>query len=156
MTGKLATLGALFLLAAGTLGCFNSAAMQQMQELFADMKFLPYRILSAERIGVDGAQGLRIVMQIMPAVIPLGGEQAEAWRILKEYSEKRYPHLRLKAAAALCALERLDQPAETGQPAAAAILQNLVTMETFAIRGGQIHHVEVFAFVTLPYGLGNG
>jgi hypothetical protein len=36
------------------------------------------------------------------------------------------------------------------------MLQNLVTMETFAIRGGLIHHVEVFPFVTLPYGLGNG
>ncbi len=36
------------------------------------------------------------------------------------------------------------------------MLQNLVTMETFAVRGGLIHHVEVFPFVTLPYGLGNG
>lgn len=36
------------------------------------------------------------------------------------------------------------------------MLQNLVTMETFAIRNGLIHHVEVFPFVTLPYGLGNG
>ncbi len=36
------------------------------------------------------------------------------------------------------------------------MLQNLVTMETFGIRGGLIHHVEVFPFVTLPYGLGNG
>jgi hypothetical protein len=36
------------------------------------------------------------------------------------------------------------------------MLQNLVTMETFAIRSGLIHHVEVFPFVTLPYGLGNG
>ena len=36
------------------------------------------------------------------------------------------------------------------------MLQNLVTMETFAIRGGLIHHVEVFPFVTIPYGLGNG
>jgi hypothetical protein len=36
------------------------------------------------------------------------------------------------------------------------MLQNLVTMETFAIRGGLIHHVEVFPFVNLPYGLGNG
>jgi len=36
------------------------------------------------------------------------------------------------------------------------MLQNLVTMEMFAIRGGLIHHVEVFPFVTLPYGLGNG
>ena len=33
---------------------------------------------------------------------------------------------------------------------------NLVTMETFSVRGGQIHHVEAFRFVTLPYGLGNG
>jgi hypothetical protein len=37
-----------------------------------------------------------------------------------------------------------------------SMLQNLVTMETFAIRGGLIRHVEVFPFVTLPYGLGNG
>lgn len=36
------------------------------------------------------------------------------------------------------------------------MLQNLVTMETFGIRGGLIHHVEAFPFVTLPYGLGNG
>jgi hypothetical protein len=36
------------------------------------------------------------------------------------------------------------------------MLQNLVTMETFGIRGGLIHEVEVFPFVTLPYGLGNG
>jgi hypothetical protein len=32
MTGKFVSLGALFLLAAGVVGCFNSAAMQQMQE----------------------------------------------------------------------------------------------------------------------------
>jgi len=36
------------------------------------------------------------------------------------------------------------------------MLQNLVTVETFGIRGGQIHEVEVFPFVTLPYGLGDG
>jgi hypothetical protein len=36
------------------------------------------------------------------------------------------------------------------------MLQNLVTMETFAIRDGLIRHVEAFPFVTLPYGLGNG
>jgi hypothetical protein len=36
------------------------------------------------------------------------------------------------------------------------MLQNLVTMETFGIRGGLIQHVEAFPFVTLPYGLGNG
>jgi hypothetical protein len=45
-----------------------------------------------------------------------------------------------------------------GAPADAppSMLQNLVTMETFSIRGGLIHHVEAFPFVTLPYGLGNG
>jgi hypothetical protein len=45
-----------------------------------------------------------------------------------------------------------------GAPAGAppGMLQNLVTMETFGIRGGLIHEVEVFPFVTLPYGLGNG
>jgi hypothetical protein len=36
------------------------------------------------------------------------------------------------------------------------MLQNLVTMETFGIRGGLIHEVEVFPFITIPYGLGNG
>jgi hypothetical protein len=35
-------------------------------------------------------------------------------------------------------------------------LQNMVTMESFGIRGGRIHEVEVFPFVTIPYGLGNG
>lgn len=34
--------------------------------------------------------------------------------------------------------------------------QNLVTKETFDIRGGKIREVEVFPFVTLPCGLGNG
>jgi len=45
-----------------------------------------------------------------------------------------------------------------GAPADAppGMLQNLVTMETFGIRGGLIHHVEAFPFVTIPYGLGNG
>lgn len=33
---------------------------------------------------------------------------------------------------------------------------NLVTMETFGIRGGKIHEVEAFPFVTIPYGLGDG
>ncbi len=37
-----------------------------------------------------------------------------------------------------------------------AMIQNLVTMETFAIRGGRIRHVEVFPFVTVPYGWGDG
>lgn len=37
-----------------------------------------------------------------------------------------------------------------------AMVLNLVTMETFGIRGGKIHEVEAFPFVTLPYGLGDG
>jgi hypothetical protein len=40
--------------------------------------------------------------------------------------------------------------------AAPGMLQNLVTMETFSVRGGLIHHVEAAPFVTIPYGLGNG
>jgi hypothetical protein len=36
------------------------------------------------------------------------------------------------------------------------MILNLVTMETFGIRNGLIHHVEASPFVTLPYGLGNG
>ena len=40
--------------------------------------------------------------------------------------------------------------------ASPGMLQNLVTMETFSVRGGQIHHVEAAPFVTIPYGLGNG
>lgn len=45
-----------------------------------------------------------------------------------------------------------------GAPADAppGMLQNLVTMETFSVREGQIHHVEAAPFVTIPYGLGNG
>jgi hypothetical protein len=35
------------------------------------------------------------------------------------------------------------------------MLQNLVTMETFSVRGASIQHVEAAPFVTLPYGLGN-
>jgi hypothetical protein len=44
--------------------------------------------------------------------------------------------------------------AKPGDPP--GMLQNLVTMETFGIRNGLIHHVEAAPFVTLPYGLGNG
>jgi hypothetical protein len=36
------------------------------------------------------------------------------------------------------------------------MLINMTTMETFGIRGGKIHEVEVFPFVVLPYGYGNG
>jgi hypothetical protein len=47
-----------------------------------------------------------------------------------------------------------SRTAKPGSPP--GMLLNLVTMETFAIRGGLIHHVEAFPFVTQPYGLGNG
>jgi len=36
------------------------------------------------------------------------------------------------------------------------MLLNLVTVETFGIRGGLIHEVEAMPFVTIPYGMGNG
>jgi len=36
------------------------------------------------------------------------------------------------------------------------MMLDMVTMETFGIRGGLIHEIEAFPFVTLPYGLGNG
>ena len=50
-----------------------------------------------------------------------------------------------------------DGTSRTAKPGAPpSMLLNLVTMETFGIRGGLIHHVEAFPFVTQPYGLGNG
>jgi hypothetical protein len=50
-----------------------------------------------------------------------------------------------------------DGTSRTAKPdAPPGMMQNLVTMETFAIRGSLIHHVEAFPFVTQPYGLGNG
>ena len=50
------------------------------------------------------------------------------------------------------AIKECDRPR---LPAPPGMLQNLVTMETFSVRGGQIHHVEAAPFVTIPYGLGN-
>ena len=44
---------------------------------------------------------------------------------------------------------------EMKQTGLAAML-NMTTMETFGVRGGKIHEVEVFPFVTLPYGSNNG
>ena len=43
-----------------------------------------------------------------------------------------------------------------GERPGIAMVLNLVTMETFGIRGGKIHEVEAFPFVTLPYGIGDG
>jgi hypothetical protein len=43
-----------------------------------------------------------------------------------------------------------------GNPNRLAMVLNMVTMESFAIRSGRIMHVEAFPFVTFPYGLGNG
>ena len=50
----------------------------------------------------------------------------------------------------------LDEQKQIAADAPPGMLQNLVTMETFSVRGGQIHHVEAAPFVTIPYGLGNG
>ena len=69
---------------------------------------------------VDGAPKFHILAARLLA--STSGAQIDARRILKDYSQKNDPRLRLKAAAALCAL---DKPAETRQPDAVAILQNL-------------------------------
>jgi hypothetical protein len=47
-------------------------------------------------------------------------------------------------------------PHENGYQTVAnkTMLINMTTMETFGIRGGKIHEVEVFPFVVLPYGYG--
>ncbi len=47
-------------------------------------------------------------------------------------------------------------PTEFTNRAGLAMMLNMVTMETFAIRNGKIHDVEAFPFVTFPYGLGDG
>lgn len=52
-------------------------AMQQMQEILADVQGLPYRILSAERCQVAGMQGLKLEMQIMTQELVPGAEQFE-------------------------------------------------------------------------------
>ena len=36
------------------------------------------------------------------------------------------------------------------------MLTNVMIVESFGIRGGQIHEVEAMPFVTIPYGLGDG
>ncbi len=38
----------------------------------------------------------------------------------------------------------------------AGMILNMVTMETFGVRGGKIHEIEAFPFVTFQYGLGDG
>jgi hypothetical protein len=45
-----------------------------------------------------------------------------------------------------------DMPPQQGL----GMILNMVTMETFGIRGGRIHEVEAFPFVTSSYGLGDG
>lgn len=53
---------------------------------------------------------------------------------------------------------RVDKPVGIDAPAqqGLGLLGNMVTMETFGIRGGRIHEVEVFPFVQLPFGTGDG
>jgi hypothetical protein len=38
----------------------------------------------------------------------------------------------------------------------AGMILNMVTMETFGVRGDKIHEIEAFPFVTFQYGLGDG
>ncbi len=38
----------------------------------------------------------------------------------------------------------------------AGMVLNMVTMETFGIRGDKIHDIEAFPFVTFQYGQGDG
>jgi hypothetical protein len=45
-----------------------------------------------------------------------------------------------------------DMPPQRGL----GMILNMVTMETFGIRGGKIHEVEAAPFVTFAYGLGDG
>jgi hypothetical protein len=45
-----------------------------------------------------------------------------------------------------------DMPPQRGL----GMILNMVTMETFGIRGGKIHEVEAFPFITFAYGLGDG
>lgn len=59
----------------------------------------------------------------------------------------------LVAAFPLFILDGTRRGAPNAPP---GLLQNMLTMETFAIRDGLIHHVEAFPFVSLPYGLGDG
>jgi hypothetical protein len=45
-----------------------------------------------------------------------------------------------------------DMPPQRGL----GMILNMVTMETFGIRGGKIHEVEAFPFITFAYGQGDG
>lgn len=45
-----------------------------------------------------------------------------------------------------------DMPPQRGL----GMILNMVTMETFGIRGNRIHEVEAFPFVTFSYGQGDG
>ncbi|MEI9964775.1 MAG: hypothetical protein WDM92_08735 [Caulobacteraceae bacterium] len=49
-----------------------------------------------------------------------------------------------------------EDPNATSPQGGLGMVINLDTMETFGVRGGKIHEVEAFPFVTLPYGLGDG
>lgn len=48
------------------------------------------------------------------------------------------------------------RPVEGQQQGGLGMILNMVTMETFKIRSGLIHEVEVFPFVTFSYGLSDG
>jgi len=45
-----------------------------------------------------------------------------------------------------------DMPPQRGL----GMILNMMTMETFGIRGGKIHEVEAFPFIAFAYGQGDG
>jgi len=52
--------------------------------------------------------------------------------------------------------KRHVEPTEFANNTGAGMILNMVTMETFGIRGDKIEEVEAFPFVTFQYGLGDG
>ena len=58
--------------------------MKQMQQLVADNAGMPYQVVTAEKVEVAGAPGMKVVMQISLAAIGAGGEQ------FKEMFDKMY------------------------------------------------------------------
>ena len=52
--------------------------------------------------------------------------------------------------------KRHVEPSAYANNDGAGMILNMVTMETFGVRGDKIHEVEVFPFVTFQYGLGDG
>jgi hypothetical protein len=53
-------------------------------------------------------------------------------------------------------VKRHVEPNDYANNQGAGMVLNMVTMETFGIRGDKIHEIEAFPFVTFQYGLGDG